>query len=52
MEKRNEMGGQQLFQKCINKMPKTTICAIMSQFMYYMPSQKLDCESTFESNSI
>lgn len=52
MGKRNEEGGQELLQKFINNMPKTTICAIMSPFMHYMPSQKLDRESTFESNSI
>lgn len=52
MGKRNEEGGQELFQKYINNMPKTTICAIMSPFMHHIPSQNLDCESTFEPNSI
>lgn len=51
MGKRNE-GGQELFWKIINNVTQTTICTIMSQFTYYMPSQKLHCESTFESNSI
>ena len=51
MEKRNEEGGQELFQKFINNMPKTTNCAIMSPITYYMQSQKWDCNS-FESNSI
>lgn len=52
MGKRSEENGQVFFKKCINNVPQTTICAIMFQFMAYMPSQKLDCESTFESKSI
>lgn len=42
----------ELFEKFINNVPKTPVCAITSPFMYYMPAQKEDCESTFESNSI